>query len=656
MKKLLSLLFAIFIGYASFGQTYEQRKAQYMDSVMTNDYTDAIMIQAFQNDPVNQQHLDEIYDQFGVRSTIDFVLVELVRVMYLTDGSYDAQILAQMETLPYWINDGDILHNHWTENHMIMWMSCEWLMHERHGWEIDDNLKQRLLHFLNLKLEVGFYEFFSSTYFPFTLSGLMNLADFAEDQEIRDKSEAVARILLSKFMLMANSEGVFYPAAGRNYAGRYTKPYEQTHNAIIYLISGRGPCPSKDYDRADFLATSSIDFSDIESEFVSTLDTVFSFGHSPEEALIKHDSLYYVDELMMQWSSGMYFHPYVAEHTAQLLVDSNFWGHENFTDLAILSTFPPSQFTAITTEADEMSVSRTDCGAEIALFKNDEIVLTSIQDYWKGKIGYQQWPIAANVGGSAVYTASGPVNPDWQARNNSNFNEHLPYVAQQSNMALVMYRPQSVSPILPFNNKDVALHWIDDDYDSIDENGNWLFGNKNENYIAVRRACIGEINGVRACQTDGGQTWVFIVGNEAMYNSYSDFQTLVGQTVFSEQWTTNQEGDSTYYASVSFDGMTIDHTWGPETPFTSVDEQEASGRLMVYPNPSQGIFQINMPHIGNEPIQLQVFDVLGNLIAEQTANGAQNLSLDLRSYADGSYLVRAVHNGEIWTGRLLKLP
>jgi len=198
----------------------------------------------------------------------------------------------------------------------------------------------------------------------------------------------------------------------------------------------------------------------------------------------------------------------IAEETAQLLVDSNMWGHENFTDLAALSSFPPEQFGTIATEIDEMSVSRTDCGATIALFKNDKIVLTSIQDYWKGKIGYQQWPLAANVGGTAVYSASGQVNSDWQARNSSNFNEHLPYVAQESNVALVMYRPQSVTPILPFNNKDVALHWIDDDFDSIDENGNWLFGSKNENYVAVRRACVGEINGVRACETEGGQTWV----------------------------------------------------------------------------------------------------------------------------------------------------
>ncbi|MFT7101887.1 MAG: hypothetical protein ACJAYA_000444 [Bacteroidia bacterium] len=657
MKNILLTLLLLSPLFSLNAQNYEQRKLQYMDSVMTNDYEDAIMVQAFQGDPINQQRLDEIYSDFGTRSTIDFALVELVRVMYLTDGSYDIQIREQMETLPYWINDGDTLHNHWTENHMIMWMSCEWLMHERHGWEIDDNLKKRLLHYLNLKLDVGFYEFFSSTYFPFTLSGLMNLADFAEDQEIRDKSEAVARKLLTNVLMMVNSEGVLYPAAGRNYAGKYLTPYGQTHNAILYLISGRGPCPSSSAGRADFFATSNIDFSDIGNEFVSELDTVYTFGYSPEESLVRHDTLSSVDELMMQWSSGMYFHPYVAEHTGQLLADSNMWDHVNFTDFSFISDIvAPSQFGALATELDELTVSRTDCGATVAIYKNDETVLTSIQDYWKGKIGFQQWPIAANVGGTAVYMGSGPVEGDWQARNNSNFNEHLPYVSQNSNVALIMYRPQAVSSFLPFGNKDVALHWIDDAFDSIDESDNWIFGSKNDNYIAVRRACVGEINGVRACETDGGQSWVFIVGNDAMYNTYSDFQNLVGQTVFTEEWTTDLSGDSTYYASVTFDGNTIDHTWGTVPAFTSVDEQEPLGKLNVYPNPSQGVFQVNIPNSGAEPIQLEVFDTLGNLVVSETISNSQTGLVDLRSQANGSYLIRVIKADAVWTGRLLKLP
>lgn len=646
---LLSL--AVLFGSA---QTYEQRKQQYTDSVQANGYDDAIIIQAFENDPVNQQRLDDIYNQFDTRSTIDFALVELVRVMFLSNGSYDQQIEAQMSTLPFWINDGDTLRNFWTENHMIMWMSCEWLMHERHGWTVEPQLKQRLLHYLNLKLDIGFYEFFSSTYFPYTLSGLMNLADFAQDQEIRDKSEAVVRKLLINMMMMVNSDGVFYPAAGRNYAGKYSSQYGQTHNAIIYLITGMGPCPSNNASRADFFATSSIDFSDLEDEFVSDLDTIYSFGHTVEEALTRHDSLHYVDELVLHWSSGMYFHPYIAEESGRLLLDSNFWGHVDFTDLSLLSGFPPEQYESMAIEFDELTVSRADTKADIAIYKQDQIVLTSLQDYWKGKIGFQQWPIAANVGGTCVYTASGPVETDWGVRNNSNFNEHLPYIAQEGNVALVMYRPQAVSPFLPYNNKDVALHWIDDDFDSIDESGNWIFGLKDESFIAVRRACVGEINGVRACETNGGQTWVFIVGNEDMYSSYTDFQNLVDQSTFSEEWISTGE-DSSYYASISFDGTNIDHTWGPEPPFTNIDEVNGND-LSVYPNPNNGNFKVDIPETVRGQLNLEVYDILGNLVYQKAVNSQGSLRINLSDKADGTYLIRLASESNAWTGRILKLP
>lgn len=653
MKFLTPPLLLILLSIQVFGQDYAARKLQYLDSVQTNDYENAIIVQAFLGDPVNQDILDEIYSQFDTRSTIDFALVELVRVMFLSNGSYDAQIEAQMSTLPFWINNDDTLRNFWTENHMIMWMSCEWLMHERHGWQVDANLKQRLLHYLNLKLDVGFYEFFSSTYLPFTLSGLMNLADFAEDAEISQKAEAVARKLLTDIMLVSNSEGVFFPAAGRNYPGRYLSDYGQRHNAIIYLITGKGPCPSLNFSRADFLATSNIDFSDLEGEFIAEMDTIYSFGHSPEGALTRHDSLYYVDEIILQWSSGMYFHPYIAQNTGQLLLDSSFWGHVDFTDLSVLSSFPPSQYEAMSVEFDELTVSRTDCGANVAIYKNDETVLTSLQDYWKGKIGFQQWPIAANVGGTAVYTASGVVEQDWQARNSSNFNEHLPYIAQNGNVALIMYRPQEVSPLLPFNNKDVALHWRDSDFDSIDEDGNWIFGKRNENYIGVRRACIGEINGVRACETNGGQTWVFIVGNDNMYSSYTDFQNVVSQAVFSEEWTTNLEGDSTYYASIEVDGTAIDYTWGPEPPFTNVEEI-GSKNLVIYPNPNNGSFSIQLPEINTNSVLIEVFDMLGNRVVRQSVVQTSKIELDLKTVSDGLYLIRMSSEGSFWTGRFLK--
>ncbi|TNF25569.1 MAG: T9SS type A sorting domain-containing protein, partial [Bacteroidetes bacterium] len=368
------------------------------------------------------------------------------------------------------------------------------------------------------------------------------------------------------------------------------------------------------------------------------------------------DSLAYVDELIMQWSSGMYFHPYLAERTGRLLLDSNFWNHVDFTDFSVLSGFQPELYETMAIEMDELTVSRTDCGASVAIYKDDEVVLTSIQDYWKGKIGFQQWPIAANIGGTAVYTASGRVEPDWTDRNTSNFNEHLPYIAQQSNVALVMYRPQRVFPILPFVNKDVALHWIEDDFDTVEESGNWLFGERNGNYIAVRRACVGEINGVRACETDGGQTWVFAVGNSNRYGSFSDFQALANNSTFTEEWTTDANGDSTYHASITFEDETIAHSWGPAQPFTSVAETNAL-QLHLYPNPSDGRFLLDLPNdVLTGTLQIRIMDSMGRNVQFDQVNIGTSVQLDMHSARPGMYTLLLDDGKNRSAARLVKMP
>ena len=99
-----------------------------------------------------------------------------------------------------------------------------------------------------------------------------------------------------------------------------------------------------------------------------------------------------------------------------------------------------------------------------------------------------------------------------------------------------------------------------------------------------------------------------------------------------------------------------DFLWRTVPAFTSVDEQESLGKLNIYPNPSQGVFQVNIPNIEAEPVKLEVFDMLGNLIVSERISNAQNGIVDLRSQANGSYLIRAIKDNAVWTGRLLKLP
>jgi hypothetical protein len=127
-----------------------------------------------------------------------------MRVLCLSNGLYSDSLLPHMLSVPYWVNYGDTLRGYWSENHMIMWMSTDWLLHERFGKPIDNRLRTRLVHYLHLKNDYGFYEFFSPVYAPYCLSGLLNLADFAQDAEIKSLAQSAAQRLLRELRLPAD--------------------------------------------------------------------------------------------------------------------------------------------------------------------------------------------------------------------------------------------------------------------------------------------------------------------------------------------------------------------------------------------------------------------------------------------------------------------
>jgi hypothetical protein len=58
----------------------------------------------------------------------------------------------------------------------------------------------------------------------------------------------------------------------------------------------------------------------------------------------------------------------------------------------------------------------------------------------------------------------------------------------------------------------------------------------------------------------------------------------------------------------------------------------------VFPNPSNGIFQVDLSNIENSQ-QLFVFDITGKKIIEQPANQGI-LTIDMTTYVSGTYFIK----------------
>lgn len=652
--KVLGLLICLFVSQSIIANdtTYLNRLQAYRDSALLEvGEIDIVAIQAFNTGVVDTNLIRNTLNRIQGGSTFDFQLVKLVRVMFLTNGDYDNMIMAALDTVPFWLTKGDTVRGYWSENHTIMWMSSDWLLHEKFGKAIDSGLRQRLVHYLNLKIKYGFYEFYSPTYAPYCFSGLVNLADFAQDPQIKSLATQAAVRLLRDLLLMTNDKGAMFAVAGRAYPGNYEGPYKRNHAHLIYLLTGKGDKPSTTSHSGSFLCTSTLEVDSIVSTFTTTLDTTYHLGHSIDSSLIINSVLRPLDKVISQWSSGLYFHPKVAFETGSLLRDSMLWHHVDFAEFIAFENFGPADIQLIAESLPAISMSSPICGQQISLFKRNSVTLSSIYDFWKGKVGYQQYPVMANLGTTAVYTGSGLVKEDWTDRSSNNQNDHLPYVAQSSNVALIMYRAEENNILL--KSKDVALHFNDADFDEVRNAGLWVLGRQGESYVAARRYCDSIINNVRACGVTRGQSWVIVVGDSSMYNNFNNFESLVNQSQFTDSWYYDSINEqSVYYASITFDTTTIDYAWRVDSLINSIREVPTVGGFKLYPNPTQSEVTIELEN-NNLPATISVYNMVGQVIyTEQTTEAIQRIATS--AWPEGLYMIQIEQGGQRYMQKLMK--
>lgn len=285
-------------------------------SLPTNRSTFAQPILAFHGVvPLDEKPLDELLTKVGTNySNSDFEIVILVRILFFTAKTsmadyYNNLILPVLQTENYWYTDevgqvnDDTINS---ENHMILWMSSSWLLQEREQWDLKDaNLRQRLVHFLNIKIKYGYYEFLSITYAPFTFGALLNLVDFCQDTEIQNLADRAIRRLVADYLLIVNDKGISFSAAGRDYALRFIDaPHTQMIDGIVYLLTGLGQKQSYINGFCSFLSTSSIDLSAEVAQWQSSVNTVHKYGHTLEESFEVNAALPKYDRIVFQFSQG----------------------------------------------------------------------------------------------------------------------------------------------------------------------------------------------------------------------------------------------------------------------------------------------------------------------------------------------------------------
>ena len=83
---------------------------------------------------------------------------------------------------------------------------------------------------------------------------------------------------------------------------------------------------------------------------------------------------------------------------------------------------------------------------------------------------------------------------------------------------------------------------------------------------------------------------------------------------------------------------------------------EINNFLIVYPNPSNGNFTVQLPDLINTKVEIKVIDALGKIVLLKdvfTTVEDQEEKIDLSGVSSGIYFIQMLYNGDLTTGTIL---
>lgn len=430
----------------------------------------------------------------------DFTLGGLLRILYLYGDSphISRNLIDDIEKAVLWFRywwdePGGDRRCYWTENHQIIFHSDELLAGQLFpDTPFDNNGKtgqyhmEHALHYirrwLDFRVRFGFSEWLSNNYFEEDFLALVNLYDFAEQDDVRHKAGRLIDMLLFE-MALHSYRGVMGCTHGRTYPRLIKGARQEDASNTAKLMFGMGMFNSPNMLGTVPFATSSYRCPPIIEAIAADLQQprLFKERHSLniEDAHrygLSYDSL---DDGNLFWSIQDYVHPAVIGLAERLHWTYGIRLHEDYQ--ALYTRLYQWQIDVHGQIVDAEMECHAMTEVHIQTYRTAHYMLSSAQDYRAGKPGYQQHPWQATLGIDAVVFTNHPGSDDEKAR--PNFwagNCILPRVAQYENVLVCIHHVPPNDPF-PFSH----AYFPRDAFDEVIERDNWIFGRKDDGYIAL---------------------------------------------------------------------------------------------------------------------------------------------------------------------------
>jgi hypothetical protein len=394
----------------------------------------------------------------------------------------------------------------WTENHQILLSTSAYLAGQlypqevfknsgRKGHEMMDIHRPRIDRWMRMRFKSGFSEWLSNVYYDEDWAPLLNLVDFAQDEELQERARII--LDLSLFDMALNSfQGVFGSTHGRSYEqNKKWAALEGTTNTSKLLF---GTGAFSNYDNMSvvlFALSANYCMPQVIYDIAhddALLENRQRMGFRVQDAAqwgLTYDDL---ESGMVFYSNEAYLHPKTAKLTVRMFDEFRWWENDFFKEFKpfrkLLYTIRTLRLLPTLGHILEKDICRNMRDeANIFTYRTPDYMLSTAQDHRAGFGGDQHHIWQATLGPDAVCFTTHPAKIEGVSPNYWTGSGLLPRVAQYKNLAIAIYNIKKI-PALYVPIRHFFTHaWLPrDQFDQVIEKENWIFARQNEGYLALR--------------------------------------------------------------------------------------------------------------------------------------------------------------------------
>ncbi|MGI5894726.1 MAG: hypothetical protein ACOX6P_09065 [Candidatus Merdivicinus sp.] len=434
----------------------------------------------------------------------DFRIIMILRMLYLYPDTpligeeAKAEIKELLLDFDYWYGENVKFpgkHIIWTENHVMLFMVCEYLATKlypneffrfrgKKGSEISGEIYPKLIDWIDMKLRVGFSEWDSNCYADENMISLLNLYDFSGDSVLKKKSKALIDIITFSFAI--NSfHGNYCCTHGRSYAHLLMFQNRTSTTLLEKLLWGGSPIEKQEgllHIGSLALATSSYEpqplIEKIATDPTLTLEDREQQSFDAEDAHLFGKGYDTYEDMTLFWHNMAYTHVNVVEKMYEMC--------EKFGIMVNPAVYPEYRYLLKCrkqgVQPEPCRVSTYMSRVNILNFRTPDYFLSCAQDFRKGQLGFQQHIWQATFEDDAVIFTTHPGTlgigdgrPDFWSGNHFH-----PRALQYRNTVVCIYNITEKCP-LPYSH----AYFPRKKFDEVYEVQNWIFARKGDGYAAL---------------------------------------------------------------------------------------------------------------------------------------------------------------------------